>query len=65
MPPPFGNTTHAVTQEEGSRLSKGEHMYPQAPEKTLDSKESSKMLEVVGFQKPRKTEHHKTQNHDR
>jgi hypothetical protein len=46
-------------------VSKGEKTYPQAPEKTLDSKESSKMLEVVGFQNPRKTEHHKTQNHDR
>ncbi|MFD2369216.1 hypothetical protein ACFSO0_04370 [Brevibacillus sp. GCM10020057] len=46
-------------------MSKGEHTYPQAPEKTLDSKMSSKMMEVVGFQKPRKTEHHKTQNHDR
>ncbi|MEK3742073.1 hypothetical protein NST23_05170 [Brevibacillus sp. FSL K6-0770] len=46
-------------------MSEGEKTYPQAPEKTLDSKESSKMLEVVGFQNPRKTEHHKTQNHDR
>lgn len=46
-------------------MSKGEKTYPQAPEKTLDSKASSKMLEVVGFQNPRKTEYHKTQNHDR
>ncbi|CAM3602831.1 hypothetical protein [Brevibacillus sp. AY1] len=46
-------------------MSKGGNIYPKAPEKTLDSKMSSKMLEVVGFQNPRKTEHHKTQNHDR
>lgn len=45
-------------------MSKGEKSYPQAPEKTLDSKESSKMLEVTGFQNPRKTEHHKNQNQD-
>lgn len=46
-------------------MSKGEKSYPQAPEKTLNSKDSTKMLEVVGFQKPRLTEHHNTQNHDR
>ncbi|MFM1655288.1 hypothetical protein ACI7RC_24810 [Brevibacillus sp. B_LB10_24] len=46
-------------------MSKGEKTYPQAPEKTLDSKMSSKMMEVVGFQNPRLTEQHKTQRHDR
>jgi hypothetical protein len=46
-------------------VSKGEQTYPQAPEKTMDPKMSSKMMEVVGFQNPRKTEHHKTQQHDR
>lgn len=52
-------------REEEIFVSKGEKTYPQAPEKTLDPKESSKMMEVVSFQNPRKTEHHKTQNHDR
>lgn len=45
-------------------MSKGEKSYPQAPEKTLDSKMNAKMLEVTGFQKPRKTEHHKHQNNN-
>lgn len=46
-------------------MSKGDQSFPQKPEKTMDPKESSKMMEVVGFQNPRKTEHHKTQRHDR
>ena len=46
-------------------MSKGENTYPQAPEKTMDPKMSSKMMEVVGFQHPRKTERHKTRRHDR
>lgn len=46
-------------------MPKGEKTLPQAPEQTLDSKASAKMLEVTGFQNPRKTEHHKRQNHDR
>ncbi|WP_176560374.1 hypothetical protein [Brevibacillus dissolubilis] len=47
-------------------MSKGEKSFPQAPEKTItDPKMSAKPLEVLGFQNPRKTEHHKTQRHDR
>lgn len=46
-------------------MSKGEKTRPQAPEKTMDPKMSSKMMEVVGFQHPRLTEHHKTEEHDR
>jgi hypothetical protein len=55
----------SIPPQEGFYVSKGEKTYPQAPEKTLDPKMSSKMMEVVGFQNPRKTEHHKTQDHDR
>lgn len=44
-------------------MSKGEKSFPQAPEKTMDNKDSSKMMEVVGFQNPRLTEHHKTNKH--
>jgi hypothetical protein len=49
----------------GTIVSKGEKTFPQAPEKTMDPKMNSKMMEVVGFQNPRKTEHHKTEEHDR
>jgi hypothetical protein len=47
-------------------MSKGEKTYPQAPEKTFaDPKMGSKMMEVVGYQHPRLTEHHKTEKHDK
>ncbi|MGE5702973.1 MAG: hypothetical protein ACM32O_10615 [Clostridia bacterium] len=45
-------------------MSKGEKSYPKAPEKTLEPKMSSKMMEVTGFQNPRLTEHHKEQKQD-
>ncbi|UFJ41286.1 hypothetical protein LOK74_01665 [Brevibacillus humidisoli] len=39
-------------------MTKGENAYPQSPE-ARDPKMSSKMMEVVGFENPDKTEHHK------
>ena len=43
-------------------MSKGEKTYPQTPEKTIqDPKMGSKTMEVLGFQNPRLTEHHKDQ----
>lgn len=41
-------------------MSKGEKTFPQAPEKTIqDPKMGSKTMEVLSFQNPRLTEHHK------
>ena len=47
-------------------MSDEEKSFPQAPEQTFtDPKMSAKPLEVLGFQNPRKTEHHKKQKTDR
>ncbi|MBM7111229.1 MULTISPECIES: hypothetical protein [Brevibacillus] len=45
-------------------MSRGKNDFPQAPEQTFtDPKMSAKPLEFLSFQNPRKTEHHKTQEH--